>query len=451
MKRLLLALSLGSFALLPGLAAAQATTEGAAAPDAAPAVELTPEAAAAQAIEPAPAAPPAAPPAPPAPAAPPASPAIPIRATGILHAAVIASTGVQSFSWPTAVAITGAANPVLLADPNAALLSFQVQQTRAGLIIGEGTPVKGQLEVDFVHFDTSSPTVQAFPRLRIALIDWTPAEGHHLFLGQTWDIFSPVNSHTFNLVGNLFNAGNSGFMRHQLGWNGRFGDLEVVVAAGMQGANAGPTFNNIERSATPTGSARLGYYLAPKSWFGVSAIASSLRFTSGTMRERRASFGASAFADLTFGPISLRAEAYVAQNMVNMGALTLGTGRFGQDVMDAGGFVSGKATFGVHAITAMFGMAAALAPSKVVPGYTPAVDNMGVITPAATSAAAGPGIEQNVTAHIGYSFTPLAGLQLVVEPFIYSTRYRLAASDVAAGVKADRFAGGVELGMMYSF
>ena len=176
-----------------------------------------------------------------------------------------------------------------------------------------------------------------------------------------------------NMVGTLFQAGNSGFMRHQAGWIGRFGGVEVAAAAGLQGANAGPTFNNIEQSATPTGAMRIGYYATPKSWFGVSAIASSLRLSNATTNERTLAAGANLFADLTFGPVNLRAEAYVAQNLANMGSLTLGQGRFGNDVRDAGGFVSAKATFGAHAISAMVGAAAVLAPSSVVPGYTPAV------------------------------------------------------------------------------
>jgi len=51
--------------------------------------------------------------------------------------------------------------------------------------LGEDSPVRGQVEIDFTHFDQSSPTVQAFPRNRIASLDWNFAGDHHLFLGQT--------------------------------------------------------------------------------------------------------------------------------------------------------------------------------------------------------------------------------------------------------------------------
>jgi hypothetical protein len=42
-------------------------------------------------------------------------------------------------------------------------------------------------------------------------------------------------------------------------------------------------------------------------------------------------------------------------------------------------------------------------------------------------------------------------VQLVVEPYLYSTRYKLAASDTALNVKADASAYGVECGALYSF
>ena len=465
MKRRFTALSVSLISLLASAAYAQAP--GAATADSNPAPPAAAPPAAVAEPAPGPAAPPVVvPPPAPTPAAKPecskgpyptgpvpAPPGLPIRAMGIIRAAAVVTTGVQSFAYPTAAAITAAANPALLADAGDMLLSFQTQQTRAGVVVGEGTPVKGTIELDFVHFDTSSPTVQAFPRLRLGLVDWTVAPGQRVFLGQTWDIYGPVNTHSFNLVGNLFNAGNTGFMRQQLAWLGKFGDLEVAVAAGMQGANAGATFNNVERSVSPSVAARLGYYLAPTSWFGVSAIASSLRLTSGALQERRDAFSANAFGDMLFGSINVRAEAYVAQNGANLGLLNLGAGRFGSDVMDGGGFVSVKMTLGAHAVALMGGMATALDAAKVVPGYAPGVVAAGATKPVlgVAAPAAGPGIESNATVHLAYSFSPGKGVQLIAEPYLYSTRYKLAASDTALNVQADAFAYGLECGALYSF
>ena len=382
---------------------------------------------------------------------------VPIRLTGTLHAMVEATQGVQSFDTATAVAPTSALNPAVVALPDDPNLTFQVQQTRLGMILGEGSPFRGQVEIDFTHFDQSSPTAQAYPRIRIALLEWTFAPNQRLFLGQTWDIFGNAQSpqllsHSFNLVGTLFRAGNIGFMRHQLGWSGRFGDLEVALAAGLQGSNAGPAFNNVEESLVPTGSARLMLHVGDASVIGISGIASGLRFTQAMMpNQYRAAVGGELFADLTLGPLSLRAEAYVAQNLANMGALNLGFGRYGHDVLDAGGYISGRLNLGEHAITAMFGGAGVLNPEEVVPGYTTA-NAMG--TPPTTLGAlapnAGPGMLFNLSAHAAYWYSPVHGLSIVLEPYVYITRFKLDPAD-AARFAADRVAFGGMLGSLFQF
>lgn len=448
----------------PSLAAAQPAAEQEAvetdgapgAPGEGDRAEPTSAEAAREPTEPSAPVPPAPAPAPvsPAPPAPPApAPSIPIRASGILWGAVIVTNGVQSFSFADAVAVTAAVNPALPGNLDAPNLTFQVQQTRIGVILGDGAQLRGQIEVDFVHFESSSPTVQAYPRLRIALAEWIPAEGHRLFLGQTWDIFSPLNAHTINLVGNMFWAGNSGFMRHQLGWEGTFGDAKLALAAGFQGANTGPTFNNLEQSMTPTGAARFTYRLGSNGSIGASAIATALRFTATdpmtmmALEERRLALGGNLFADLTFGPLSLRLEGYIAQNLANMGALTLGMGRFGSDVADAGGYVSTRLTLEQHALTATFGIAGVLTAASLVPGY---VVGTGPTDPSRLDGARGPGVEWNVTGHVGYVFTPLPGLQLMLEPYLYVTRHRLDAADVGR-VSPERIALGVQVGSMFTF
>lgn len=402
--------------------------------------------------------PPPAPPPPPAAASGPTFSAVvagvPIRLTGILHAAIIGTQGVQSFGLPTPVAATSALNPAILANPDDANLSFQVQQTRLGMIVGEGTDFRGQVEIDFVHFDQSSPTTQAFPRIRIGVLEWRFAPDHRLFLGQTWDIFGnaigpQLLAHSSNMVGTLFQAGNIGFMRHQLGWMGRFGDLEVAIAAGLQGANTGPSFNNIEESFTPTGAARVMLHIGESSVIGISGIGSALRFTQGSMQERRLALGGELFGDLTLGPLSIHAEAYLAQNLANMGALNLGHGRFGADVADAGGYVSARLTLGDHAITAMFGGAGVLNPGDVVPGYAPP-DPMGTSTIGTPNLAFGPGMEFNMSGHVGYWYSPVHGLSIVLEPYFYVTRFKYTAAD-AARFDRDRVAFGAQLVGMFQF
>jgi hypothetical protein len=384
---------------------------------------------------------------------------VPIRLTGILHASVIGTQGVQTFGQPNASAATSALNPALIARPDDANLSFQVQQTRLGLIVGDERTFRGQVEIDFIHFDNSSPTTQAFPRIRIGVLEWHFAENQRLFLGQTWDIFGNATgsllSHSSNLVGTLFQAGNIGFMRQQLGWMGRFGDVEIALALGLQGANTGPSFNNIEESFTPTGAARVMLHVgdSPTSVIGISGLGSALRFTSAMMPdERRLALGGELFADLTFGPVNIHAEAYIAQNLANLGALNLGQGRYGHDLADVGGYASARLTLGDHAITAMVGGAGVLNPGEVVPGYTAAVPAMGMAagTPAAVNTAAGPGMAFNMTAHVGYWYSPTRGLSIVVEPYLYYTRFVYDPSDVAR-FSTDRLAFGGQLVGMFQF
>ncbi|HEX6244672.1 MAG TPA: hypothetical protein VFZ61_27325 [Polyangiales bacterium] len=397
--------------------------------------------------------------APPQPAepAPPPSPAKPpiVRAYGILWATLMLTQPVQSYGHATATAPTSAASPGLYAHPDNTLLTFQVQQTRAGLVVGEGTPVRGTLEVDFIHFDQSSPLAQAFPRIRVALIEWNIVKTQKVFAGQTWDIFGDATgpqllSHSFNLVGSLFQAGNIGFMRQQFGWAGSFGNWELSAAAGLQGANTGPTFNNIEEARVPTGAGRVMYHLpGALGVVGVSGIGTALRFKNGSSHQQRAAGGAELFADITVGPLNLHSEIYFTQNLANTGALNLAQGRYGQDVRDAGGYVSGKLTFGQHAVTAMYGYAAVLNPSDLVPGYTPA--SMGA-TPVAAVATpgAGPGMRYNMTGHVAYWYSPLKGLSIVLEPYVYATRFRLAEVDVGR-VPSRNVSWGAMFGSMYQF
>jgi hypothetical protein len=111
--------------------------------------------------------------------------------------------------------------------------------------------------------------------------------------------------------------------------------------------------------------------------------------------------------------------------------------------------VSGRLTLGDHAITAMIGGAAALVPSEVVPGYVPAnpmgtpPTTLGVLAPAA-----GPGIVHNLGARVGYGYSPLRGLSIVIEPYVYVTRFQLDPAD-AARHSADRVAFGGQLGAMF--
>lgn len=388
-----------------------------------------------------------------------------IRLTGIVHAAVYGSQAVESFGQATSVAPTSALNPWLLgAQADDPVLTFQVQQSRFGMVLGEGSPLRATVEIDFVHFDQSSPVAQAYPRIRIAQLEWHLDDQNRIFVGQGWDIFGSTNSallsHSSNLVGTMFQAGNIGFMRQQLGWSGRFGDFEVALAVGMQGNNTGPTFGNLEESATPTGAARIMYHLTETNVFGISGLGTAPRFTQTsattmqTIEERRLALGGELFADLTFGPVNVHAEVYVAQNLANTGTLNLGQGRFGHDVADAGGYLSGRLNLGDWSVTAMYGFAGVMNAGEVQPGYTTPTPTP---TPPATypgttvmATNGTPGMAWNMSGHVGVWFSPMRGLSFVLEPYFYFTRfvYDAATSGVFG---TDRLALGGQFVTMFQF
>jgi len=369
-----------------------------------------------------------------------------VRFYGIIKPAILIGNGLESFGNANYVAVTAAANPLFLNDTDEVASSYQIQQTRVGVIVGQGSPVKGQVEVDFVDFTRSSPTQSTVIRVRQAFVEWTPSAGHKLTLGQLWDVFSPLNSHTFDLVGGMFQAGNSGFMRHQLIYTGTLGSFEGALALGLITQNLTSTLGNVEYNRMPTVAARASYRPSKTTWAGVALIATRLAFDAARPTEKaRLSAGANAFADLADGMWNLRAEAYAGQNLNNLGLLVLGQGTATTDVREVGGWASLKATLTQqHAVHVVAGGAFVLTPSNLSIGYVPATDT----TPATRLGAIVPGIERNLGLRVGYAYTPTKGLSIVAEPFAFLTRHKL---DPSAAADRDRFGWGLQLGSLYSF
>ncbi|MDP2341855.1 MAG: hypothetical protein Q8O67_12930 [Deltaproteobacteria bacterium] len=369
--------------------------------------------------------------------------AIPVRVYGTIKPTLIVSNGLESFGFQTLGATTAASNPVF--DADAPRLSFQIMQSRFGIKAGEGTPVVGILELDFLHLEQSSPVQQAFPRLRLAFIEWTPAPGHKLLVGQAWDIFSPLAPHTFNVVPAMFQSGNSGFLRHQIAWFETFGNVETAVAVGLVAPNASPNLSFVELGLTPSVAVRAAWKPRKGDQVGVAAIASSLELGPDA---RRPAAGGSVFADLTFasaGKLNFRLETYGGANLANLGALTLGHGHVDADVYELGGFVSANLPLPEgFAVFATLAAATVLNPDDLQLGYQSAHDDVAAVRTAAT----GPGLVSNSTARCGGSFSPLKGFSLLVEPFVFSSKHKL---DVASGLDPLRLGWGVEAGALYSF
>jgi hypothetical protein len=371
--------------------------------------------------------------------------AIPIKFYGVLKPTFVLSNGVESFTQPNASAITAAVNPVMVEDAGAANSTFQVAQSRLGLTLGEGLAVKGQLEVDFIHFDIASPTVGAYPRLRLASVEWEPLKGHKLFLGQGWDVFSPLNPHTNSIVSVLLQAGNAGFLRQQVAWTSTLGGVEVVAALGLPTANNGSAVGNLEYGLVPTAVARLSYRHDKMIWVGTSWLATAHRITKPADQERRrVTLMGNVFLDVSAGPVNFKAEAYAGQNGANAGLLTLSTGRYDRDVRELGGYLSVRQSLGDwHAVLLSAGAATVLDRNDVVPGYVPA-------TATAKAARNGVGMDHNALVRAAYMFSPLKWVSFFVEPFVAYTRHHLAPADEARFM-SDRVGMGLESGAMLKF
>jgi hypothetical protein len=377
-----------------------------------------------------------------------------LRAYGFVKPTVIVANGIESFGNPNYVATTAAVNPLFLPNPDAVAVSFQVQQTRLGLVVGEGYAVKAQVEIDFVDFSKSSPAQASPPRLRQAIVEWAINEHHKLTLGQLWDVFAPLNTHSYDVVATLFQSGNAGFMRHQLIYTASYGRLEGLLALGLTNQNLQSGLNNVEYGRMPTIVLRGSYKVDKQLWVGAAGMISRVSFDATLPSEStRIAAGGNLFADMTFGDLNLRAEAYAGQNLNNLGMLVLSQGNAGASVSEVGGFVSGKYTFlANHAAHLTAGVAYLLDPEDLSFGYTPAVPPMGA-TPAVNAlrvAANGPGIEHNLTLRVGYSYSPYKSFALIAEPFVMFTRHKL---DPAASARfdADRLGYGVLFGGLYSF
>lgn len=384
----------------------------------------------------------------PPPVAPPPSPAtgFTVRVYGVIRPELIMSTGVETFGKSTLAAPTAAAHPIANPLYEEWVNSFQLQQSRFGLRIGEGTPLEGRAEVDFIDpaFAQSSPIQGTRLRLRLAYITYAPAVDHKLTVGQNWDIFSPLNPATMNMVGVAYQAGNSGFIRPQVIYTYGSGDgIEVSGAIGMQRQNTGPAFDTLEYGLVPTFAVQVGYRQA-KNWFGVSAIGSSQMTQLPTASEYAGTYAANAFA--SFGvseALALGIEAYVGKNGNALGLLTLGSGT---EVWDAGGYVSANFKLApMHALWLVAGGAFVLNTDDLALGYTPAT----VEAPAARLGIGG--IESNINLRAAYVLSPLTGLEFYLEPFAFITRHKLAAIDDPDDSLASRTAFGASLGSRFSF
>lgn len=348
---------------------------------------------------------------------------------------IASSRAVESFSQPNASAVTAAGNPVLSVQPDEARLTFQVAQTRVGLMLNEKGVVRGHLEIDFIDFTKASPTTASLPRLRVAKVEWAPVENFTLAIGQDWDLHAPVNPQGSNMVGANFLSGNTGFMRQQIKAIGVVKGFELGAAIGMEGVNTTSKDNAFELSLVPTFALRASWLVGGRGRIGVSGLATSLRLFPGTPSERRTFAGAvTAFADVTLGDTTLRGELMLGQNASNIGMLGLGWGA-AKDISEWGGFVSVRHAFTpMHAVYAHGGIARVLNRSDVRPSYGYAslpADGSPPPTSSAALTGTGHGLRANGAISVGYELRVHKHLGFLLEGGYFYSEHVLQPVDEA--------------------
>ena len=311
-------------------------------------------------------------------------------------------------------------------------LSFQTQQTRAGVNLKKDEHLSAKLEFDFIDFSKSSPTTQMNPRVRIASVTYG-WENQKVIIGQDWDLFSPTTAFTYDYVGLYFLAGNSGFMRQQFQYLNTQGKWQFGAALGMAGNNPGTMDGDLETGKSPSYSARASYALE-NGVIGMSAIYATLKYN--TNHTSHDSYGYNAFFEKVFGETSLKSEAYYGQNLSNIGSLTIGKGTADQDVKEYGANVTLS--------------------HKLTPKHVPfggiglaRVDDKQSVTPfslSTTNVITNPGIKDNFLMRFGWEYKVTDDFSWVSEVSRYETTSKLAANDYQTNI-----VGSLETGIQLRF
>ncbi len=313
--------------------------------------------------------------------------------------------------------------------------SFQAAQSRLGFTVEKNDHLTGRFEFDFIDFSKSSPTTQMLPRVRRALVTYR-GEGWHMDVGQDWDLFSPTNPYTYDIVGLYFNAGNSGFQRQQLQYHRNLESWQLSAALGMAGNNPGITDGDLETANTPSLSVRAKHTYGPVIT-GLSAIYSRLNYASSDDSWHDV-YGVNAFFEHEVPTLGIKAELFYGQNLANIGALTLARGRSTANVREWGGFLSANWLFMLNnKVFAGVGL------DRVTNKENVANTN---ITPA-TGAINASGAFSNFLSRVGWEHQIEKDFSWMFE----ASRYQTASILTAARNEKTQVAHSIETGVLWKF
>jgi hypothetical protein len=353
-----------------------------------------------------------------------------IKASGMYASQALASYNNINLSAPThAVAVT---RPI----DKTSRMSFQTQQTRAGINLKKGDNLSAKLEFDFIDFNKSSPTTQMNPRVRIAAVTYA-WENNKIIVGQDWDLFSPVTSFTFDYVGLYFLAGNTGFMRQQAQYLKDLGQWELGGALGMAGNNPGVTDADLELAKSPSYSGRATYKINEKSRIGLSGIYARLNYqasptANGTTHD---AYAGNAFYEQAWDGLTVKSELYYGQNLANIGALSIGKGTDTRDVKEYGGMLT--AHYRIMERNFIFGGGgfAKVDNRSQIPAFAPNPANTAITNP---------GIRQNIVTRVGWEYRITDDFSWISEVSRFQTVSKLSDNKYQHNI-AGSFESGVQL------
>lgn len=325
------------------------------------------------------------------------------------------SSALASFNNINMVAPTHAVAHTRSTD-STSRFGFQTQQSRVGTFIKK-QELSAQLEFDFVDFSKSSPTTQMVPRVRIATASYV-WENKKIVIGQDWDLFSPLNSYTYNYVGNYFLAGNSGFMRQQFQYLVTLEKYEFGAAIGMANSNPTLTDGDVELGKSPSYAARITRNLEGGK-FGLSLIYARLKYQTGE-KKNHDSYGSNLFFEKVWGAFGLKTELYHGMNLANIGLLTIGKGTSDHDVKEYGGHLTGA--YKIRQNLSIFGgggIVKAENNSEVQP-FAPQGDAL------KTSVITSSGINYNFVTRIGFDYKITEDFSFLAEVSRFQTDTKLS-------------------------
>lgn len=338
----------------------------------------------------------------------------------IKSSAIYATEGLASYNNVNLSAPTHAVGHLPgRAQDKTSRFSFQTQQSRVGFGLKKGENLSGKIELDFIDFNKSSPTTQMNPRVRIASVTYAFDEHNKLIVGQDWDLFSPVTSYTFDIVGLYFMAGNTGFMRQQFQYIHDNENWEMGAAVGMAGNNPGVVDSDLELAKSPTYSGRVSRKLI-NGRVGVSAIYGRLHYSANSSTHD--SYAGNAFYEQSIRDgFELKSEIYYGQNLNNIGSLAIGKGTSTTDVKEYGGTLTANKKVSERGF--VFG---GVGLAKV--------DNRHEVSPlsfggtVAANVIAQPGVTSNFLSRAGYNFLITEDFSWMTEASRFETRSRIAAN-----------------------